>query len=126
MKILGKEIEFDFFDADEMKKWDKYTEKMKADKDKLNFKNMKQSEFIRKFCSIVEECFDNIFGEGTSKELFQGKQNFRLCVDAYKDLVKARKEQDKEIVSEMNGLQKELEEIDKEYAPNRAKKKKKK
>ena len=42
MKILGKEIEFDFFDADEMEKWDKYTEKMKADKDKLNFKNMKQ------------------------------------------------------------------------------------
>lgn len=120
MKILGKEIEFDFFDADEMEKWDKYTEKMKSDKDKLNFKNMKQSEFIRKFCTIVEECFDSIFGEGTSKELFQGKQNFRLCVEAYKDLVKARKEQDKEIVSEMNGLQKELEEIDKEYAPNRA------
>lgn len=120
MKILGKEIEFDFFDADEMEKWDKYTEKMKADKDKLNFKNMKQSEFIRKFCTIVEECFDNIFGEGTSKELFQGKQNFRLCVNAYKDLVKARREQDKEIVNEMNDLQAELKEIEKEYTPNRA------
>lgn len=120
MKILGKEIEFDFFDADEMEKWDKYTEKMKADKDKLNFKNMKQSEFIRKFCTIVEECFDNIFGEGTSKELFQGKQNFRLCVNAYKDLVKARREQDKEIANEMNDLQAELKEIEKEYTPNRA------
>ena len=120
MKILEKEIEFDFFDADEMEKWDKYVEKMKADKDKLNFKSMKQSEFIREFCKIVEECFDSIFGEGTSKKLFQGKQNFRLCVEAYKDLVKARKEQNKEIVNEMNSLQEELKEIGKEYAPNRA------
>ena len=120
MKILGKEIEFDFFDADEMEKWDKYTEEMKATINKLDVKNMKQSEFIRKFCTAIERSFDGIFGEGTSKEIFEGKQNFRLCVDAYKDLVKARKEQDKEIVSEMNGLQKELEEIDKEYAPNRA------
>ena len=120
MKILGKEIEFDFFDADEMEKWDKYTEKMKADKDKLNFKNMKQSEFIRKFCSIVEECFDNIFGEGTSKEIFKGKQNFKLCVKAYKDLVQARKEQDRELSNEMKDIQKELDEIDKDYSVNRA------
>ena len=120
MKILGKEIEFDFFDADEMEKWDKYTEKMKADKDKLNFKNMKQSEFIRKFCSIVEECFDNIFGEGTSKELFQGKKNFRLCVKAFKDLAKAKKEQVNEIGDEIKDFQKELQEINAEYKPNRA------
>lgn len=120
MKILGKEIEFDFFDADAMERWDKHTEEMKNTINKLDVKNMRQSEFIRKFCTAIEKSFDGIFGEGTSKKVFEGKQNFKLCVKAYKDLVQGRKEQDKELSNEMNGLQKELEEIDKEYAQNRA------
>ena len=120
MKILDKEIEFDFFDAEQMEKWDKYSEEVKNAISKIDFKNAKQSEFIRKFCTIIENCFDNIFGEGTSKEIFKGKQNFRLCVLAYKDLVNARKQQDKEIVEEIKGLENELKEINDEYRPNRA------
>lgn len=120
MKILGKEIEFDFFDADAMEKWDKYTEEMKNTINKLNVKNMKQSEFIRKFCTAIEKCFDGIFGEGTSKEIFEGKQNFKLCVNAYKDLVQGRKEQDNELSNEMKDIQKELDEMNKDYSVNRA------
>lgn len=120
MKILDKEIEFDFFDAEQMEKWDKYSEEVKNAISKIDFKNAKQSEFIRKFCTIIENCFDNIFGEGTSKEIFKGKQNFRLCVLAYKDLVNARKQQDKEIVEEIKGLENELKEINDEYRSNRA------
>lgn len=120
MKILDKEIEFDFFDAEQMEKWDKYSEEVKNTISKIDFKNAKQSEFIRKFCTVIENCFDNIFGEGTSKEIFKGKQNFRLCVLAYKDLVNARKQQDNEIVEEIKGLENELKEINDEYRPNRA------
>lgn len=120
MKILDKEIEFDFFDAEQMEKWDKYSEEVKNAISKIDFKNAKQSEFIRKFCTVIENCFDNIFGEGTSKEIFKGKQNFRLCVLAYKDLVNARKQQDNEIVEEIKGLENELKEINDEYRPNRA------
>ena len=120
MKILDKEIEFDFFDAEQMEKWDKYSEEVKNAISKIDFKNAKQSEFIRKFCTVIENCFDNIFGEGTSKEIFKGKQNFRLCVLAYKDLVNARKQQDKEIVEEIKGLENELKEINDEYRSNRA------
>lgn len=120
MKILEKEIEFDFFDADEMEKWDKHTEEMQKDVKKLDVKNMKQSEFIRRFCTIVEKCFDGIFGEGTSQEIFKGKQNFKLCVKAYKDLARGRKEQDTEITNEMNDIQKELDEMNKDYSVNRA------
>lgn len=120
MKILGKEIEFDFFDADKMEKWDKCTEKMKNAINKLDVNNMKQYEFIKKFCEAIEKCFDEVFGEGSSKEIFEGKQNFRLCVKAYKDLVQARKEQDKELIDEVKDVQKELEEINKDYSVNRA------
>lgn len=120
MKILGKEVKFDFFDADEMEKWDKYTEEMRNTVNKLDVKNMKQYEYIRKFCTAVEKCFDNIFGEGTSEDIFEGKQNFKLCVKAYKDLVQARKEQDKELSNEMKDIQKELDEMNKDYSVNRA------
>ena len=120
MKILEKEIEFDFFDADEMERWDKYTEEMKNTINKLDVKNLKQYEFIRMFCTAVEKCFDGIFGEGTSKEMFKGKQNFKLCVKAYKDLVQARKEQDNELSNEMKDIQKELDEMNKDYSVNRA------
>lgn len=120
MKILEKEIEFNFFDAEEMEKWDKYTEEMKNTINKLDVKNMKQYEFIRKFCMSVEKCFDGIFGEGVAKEIFRGKQDFKLCVKAYKDLVQARKEQDRELSDEMKDIQFELEEINKDYSANRA------
>ena len=81
---------------------------------------MKQSEFIRKFCTAIERSFDGIFGEGTSKEIFEGKQNFKLCINAYKDLVQGRKEQDNELSSEMKNIQKELDEMSKDYSVNRA------
>lgn len=120
MKILEKEIEFDFYDADEMEKWDKHTEEFKNTVNKLDVKNMKQYEFIRAFYVAFEKCFDGIFGEGTTKDMFKGKQNFELCVKAYKDLTRARKEQDDNIKAEVKDIQKELEEINKDYSTNRA------
>lgn len=120
MKILNKEIEFDFFDAVQMEKFEEETEKTSKKINKLDIKNMKQSEFINQTCTIIEECFDNIFGEGISKEIFQKDKNFRLCIKAFKDLVKARKEQEVEIGNEVSAFQKELEEIGAEYKPNRA------
>ena len=52
--------------------------------------------------------------------MFKGKQNFKLCVKAYKDLVQARKEQDNELSNEMKDIQKELDEMNKDYSVNRA------
>lgn len=120
MKILDKEIDFDFFDAQQMEKYEKEADIAKNELSKIDLNKMKQSEFINKVCEIIEKCFENVFGEGTSEKLFEGKRNFRLCVKAFSDLVKARKEQVSEIDNEVKDFQKELQEMNGEYKPNRA------
>lgn len=120
MKILDKEIEFDFFDAEQMEKYEKESEIAQKELNSIDINKMKQSEFINRVCEVIEKCFDNVFGEGTSKNLFENRRNFRLCVKAFKDLAKAKKEQVNEIDSEIKDFQKELQEIDAEYKPNRA------
>lgn len=120
MKILNKEIDFDFFDAQQMEKYEKEADIAKNELSKIDLNKMKQSEFINKVCEIIEKCFENVFGEGTSEKLFEGKRNFRLCVKAFSDLVKARKEQVSEIDNEVKDFQKELQEMNGEYKPNRA------
>ena len=120
MKILDQEIEFDFFDAEQMERYEKESEIAQKELNSLDIDKMKQSEFINKTYRTIEKCFDNVFGEGTSKKIFEDKRNFRLCVKAFKDLVKAKKEQVNEIDDEIKDFQKELKEINAEYKPNRA------
>lgn len=120
MKILDKEIDFDFFDAEQMERYEKESEIAQKELNSIDINKMKQSEFINKTCETIEKCFDNVFGEGTSKKIFEEKRNFRLCIKAFKDLVKAKKEQVNEIDNDIKDFQKELQEINAEYKPNRA------
>ena len=120
MKILDKEIEFDFFDAEQMERYEKESEIAQKELNSIDINKIKMSELINKTCTTIEKCFDNVFAEGTSRKIFEDKRNFRLCVKAFKDLVKAKKEQVNEIDDEIKDFQKELQEIDSEYKPNRS------
>ena len=122
MKILNKEIDFDFFDAKLMEIYEKESEiaSKKLTEVIANIKNLKQSEMINKTFDVVENCFNNIFGENVSKEIFEEKRNLKLCFQAFKDLVAARKEQEDEVSREAEELNKELKSIGVEYKPNRA------
>ncbi|HJJ11758.1 MAG TPA: AP endonuclease [Clostridiaceae bacterium] len=122
MKILSKEIDFDFFDAKQMEIYEKESEiaSKKITEIIANIKNLKQSEMINKTFDVIENCFNNIFGENISKEIFEGKRNLKLCFQAFKDLVAARKEQENEVNKEAEELNKELKSIGVEYKPNRA------
>ncbi len=109
-KILNTELEIDFYDADMMEKIEesfantqKNIEKYKKSQD------LKSSEIIRKTCKIIFEFFNTIFGEGTDKKIFGNRTNLRICMQAFDEFVKIKKQQDEE-----------LEEISKKYSPNRA------
>ena len=115
MKILNKEIDFDFFDAKQMEKFEKEAIIVQEKLNNINTKNMKQSEFINKICAVIEECFNNVFGEKTSEKIFEGKKNFRLCMKAFNDLVKAKKEQEEQIENEIEKFKEDIKEMDKEY-----------
>ena len=85
MKVLETEIDFDFYDEEQMKKFDIGSNEIIEGINSIKLEKMKQSEFIAKFCSIIEEGFDKIFGEGTSKKIFKQRRNFKLCSRNWKD-----------------------------------------
>ena len=122
MKILDKEIDFDFFDAKQMEVYENESQIASDEITKIigNIKNLKQSELINQTFDIIENCFNNIFGENISKEIFKGKRNLKLCFQAFKDLITARKEQEDEINKEAEELNKELKSIGVEYKPSRS------
>lgn len=121
MKVLETEIEFDFYDAEQMERFDIGSDEIVTGINSIKLKNLKQSEFVNEFCTIIENGFDKIFGNGTSKKIFKGKRNFKDCVQAFKDLVKARKNQEQEIVDEIKELQKEIQAISYDYSTERIK-----
>lgn len=79
MKILDKEINFSFEDAENMDKVQsldlKYQEKLQ------------QAKTTVEQCQVYKEFFDKLIGEGTSKELFGDKNNILQIIDAYRDVV---------------------------------------
>ena len=119
MKVLETEIDFDFYDANQMEKLEANMDKITKEINKVD--KIKQSQFINKFCTIIENGFDNIFGEGVSKTIFKEKRNFKLCVQAFRDLVKARQEQEKEVGNEIKALQSEVQTISYDYSTERIK-----
>lgn len=121
MKVLETEIVFDFYDAEQMERLEENIDKISREVNKIKPEKMKQSQFINKFCSIIEQGFENIFGEGTSKKVFKEKRNFKLCVQAFRDLVKARQEQEKEVDNEIKALQNEIQTISYDYSMERIK-----
>lgn len=126
MKILDTEIEFDFFNVEQMEKFEKHSEITAKKINEIKPTSMKQSVFIKKVCSIVNECFTQIFGKEVSEKIFGGKEDFRLCIRAFKDLVKARIEQENAMGEEIDELQKEMSSVSIKYSPNRAARRSKK
>lgn len=121
MKLLETEIDFDFYDAEQMKRFDVASEEIVKGINSLKIDKLKQSEFIDKFCTIIENGFDRIFGEEASKKIFKGKRNFKLCIQAFKDLIEARRRQEKDIADKLNALQNEIQTISYDYSTERIK-----
>lgn len=75
MKINGVELEVNFLDADFMEKIENCCRKVneKAEKSKIELKDLTLSQQIKGECKIIKDFFDEVFGEGTSDKVFKGK-----------------------------------------------------
>lgn len=120
MKILNEEIDFSFTEVEDLQKLEKYTKETAEEINKINIDEMKNSEIIEKVCTSIEKCFEKIFGKEITEKIFKGKKDFLLCIKAFKDVIKAKIEQEKELDQEIKALQSEMAEISVEYSPNRA------
>lgn len=113
IKIRNVELEFDFNDADDMEKFENAIEKAQQDLNNVKTEGNKTSVVIRESCKVIFDCFNKIFGDGTDKKVFGNKTNLNICIEAFKDLIEARIEQENQFTEEINN-------IEKKYSPNRA------
>lgn len=116
MKILDKEYDIDFYDADIIEKIENGMDKVsKVVNQNSKIKEQKTSTVIREVCNVIFNFFDSVLGEGASKDIFGNKTSLKLCIKAYEDIINEKKKQDTE-----------LENISKKYSVNRATRRSKK
>lgn len=98
-EINGVNLNLDFMDADDAEKAETEILNAKSVMDGVNNDKIKDSEAIRKVCSVVSTCFDNIFGIGTGSQVLLGKKNLKIAMDAIVGLVEEKQKQESELMS---------------------------
>ena len=108
--VLGKELEYDFFDADLLEKYEKENLRVKERiQEPTQYDGKTTADSLRIQCGIVNDFFDEVFGNGTSEELFGGKNNIKDHMEAFASVAGA--------AMSCNG---ELKALTEKYSPNRA------
>ena len=95
MKIRDIEVDFDFLDADDMAKLEEEIKKVIEECKNKEKEELSYSEAIRNECDIIENFFDNVFGEGISEKIFKGKKNLNNHVQAFEDIMNEKIKQQK-------------------------------
>ncbi|MBR6102630.1 MAG: hypothetical protein IKP95_09390 [Ruminococcus sp.] len=97
--VNGKEFHFDVYDAEQNEMFENAIEILRKSE---NFPRVgKQSEIIRKYCSLFREFFDNIFGKDSHKDIGI-VDNVRVCNRIYLDFlefVNRQKDEEANILS---------------------------
>lgn len=86
MTINGIDLEFSIFDADCVERYENAIKKMQEQAVDLP-DNSTASEAIRRECEIYIAFFDEVFGEGTSYSIFNGRTNIASCHDAFYQVI---------------------------------------
>ena len=110
MNVLGVELDYDFFDADQMEVYERENRRVAEDiKEPAQYEDKSTADAFRIQCHIVDRFFDAVFGEGTAKRIFHGKVNLRDHMEAFAIVAQAAGE-----------ARAEFDALEKKYAPNRA------
>ncbi len=110
MNILGVELEYDFFDADQLEVYERENKRVAEDiKEPSQYEGKSTADALRIQCGIVDRFFDAVFGTGTAKRLFHGKANIRDHMEAFGI-----------VAQNASNSRAEFEAIENKYTPNRA------
>ena len=108
MKILDNEVNFDFFDADNMEKFEQECSKVLKECENEDIKKLSCSEAIRCECKIIDNFFNNLFGSGTAEKIFKGKCNLQQHIVAFQDIINEKNRKSEDLQNTLN-----------RYKPNR-------
>lgn len=105
MKIRNIEVDFDFLDADDVERFENEAQKLLNKCDEEAKKDYSASESIKVQCKIVEEFFDNVFGEGISEKIFVKRNNLKEHLEIYEEVIKEKKAEENEIKNKFGRYQ---------------------
>ena len=108
MNINGKEFEFDIADVDCMERFEKARNNL-LERSENAKAGSTGAENLRIACKIVYDFFDKVLYEGAGEKIFDGKLNFRICLEVCNKFIE-------ECLNELDTLNKKYS----KYSPNRA------
>lgn len=114
MRIKNIEVEFSFSDADDLERLENSAKKVKEISDEYKKKELSVSEAIREECKIINDFFDEVFGEGISEKLFNEKNDLKEHIDLFKDIIDEKVRQTNAFQNMYNNI-----EYGSKYMPNR-------
>lgn len=108
--INGVDLEMNMFDADFIEEFESGCNMVVTRvKDPEEMGGLSTADAIRKQCSIVNDFFDGLFGEGTSEKIFVRKSDIMEHMMAFETIVNEKKNADGEMAKFAG-----------KYSPNRA------
>lgn len=114
MKLGDFEVDFSFTDADDIEKLEKGMEVVKNKTIEYENKEINLSDTIRNECKVLEEFFDNVFGEGISEKLFEGRMDLKEHTELFMEIANEKIRQTQGMQELYNNLQ-----YKNKYMPNR-------
>ena len=114
MRLREIEVNFSFTDADDIEKLEKGMEVVKNKTIEYKNKEINLSDAIRNECKVLEEFFDNVFGEGISEKLFEGRMDLKEHTELFMEIANEKIRQTQGMQELYNNLQ-----YKNKYMPNR-------
>ena len=114
MRLREIEVSFSFTDADDIEKLEKGMEVVKNKTIEYENKEINLSDTIRNECKVLEEFFDNVFGEGISEKLFEGRMDLKEHTELFMEIANEKIRQTQGMQELYNNLQ-----YKNKYMPNR-------
>ncbi len=97
MKVLNREIEFDFLDVESFTKYENAINNYMQRLNEIKGKKVSESEGRKILCEIVYNFFDELLGQGTAKQLLGDKYHYGKCVKAMQEIIEEKLKSDQEI-----------------------------
>lgn len=84
--INGVELELNIFEATQAEAFEEANKRVLSEKGRVdNIIGLKDK--IKFFCDIVYDFFDDVFGEGTADQIFDGRMDMLECLEAYTQVI---------------------------------------
>lgn len=111
IKINDVELEFNILEADTAEKFENaFTQVVKRVKDVQANKTLRLSQGIREICETVSDCFDTLFGDGTSNKIFGNTCDMGRALEVFAQLKNQFNQTQTKLMDDLNS----------KYKPNRA------